>query len=105
MNIRKMKVPPNGNELEIYQSMESHAFRLLLAVASARSMPADNVYNVIFKRMTAETWNAVVGTTKQYNLAVEVEFKRKMFAVYIPTISPEDRQTKGCQVKLPYINT
>lgn len=95
LKIRKITAPPNDSDLEIYQSMESGAFRLMQSVAAALSMDEDAVDKLVFKPLAPELWNAIIGTTKRYNLSVKVDRQRKMFLVHLPSSSQENLPVKG----------
>jgi hypothetical protein len=98
LNIQKIVVPGNNNEVETFENLERFAFKLMLAIALITpSLDEVRVYRLIFKPMSQKMaiWNAVVGTIKKYNLTVEVERHRKRFLVYIPAVSAENRPNKG----------
>lgn len=98
LNIRKIPAPLNEIELEIYQNMERFSFRLLLSVATVTpTLNEKSMDTLIFRPMYQKIalWNAVVGTTKRYTLVAEVERHRKRFRLHIPTVSNENRPTKG----------
>uniref|UniRef100_A0A0P6IJU2 non-specific serine/threonine protein kinase n=1 Tax=Daphnia magna TaxID=35525 RepID=A0A0P6IJU2_9CRUS len=98
LNIRKATAPFNENELEIYQDMERFSFRLVLSIASVTpTLDEESMDKLIFRPMNQKfaLWNAMVGTTKRYNLVAEVERHRKRFRLHLLTVSSENRPTKG----------
>ncbi|KAI9558578.1 hypothetical protein GHT06_015366 [Daphnia sinensis] len=98
LNIRKATAPFNENELEIYQNMERFSFRVVLSIALVTPKLDENAMDsLIFKPMNQKFafWNAMVGTTKRYNLVAQVERHRKRFRLHLPNVSTENRPTKG----------
>jgi len=68
----------------VYERMQSSAFNLMVSIAMISKLDERSMARLVFEQITADLWNAIVGTDEQYQLPVKVDRQRKMFLFDIP---------------------
>lgn len=113
LNIRK--ITPSSSqelELEVYQSMQRGAFKAIQSILTVTSADEEVVDKLLFKAMSTTSgtnpsplWNAVVGTTKEYQLPVTIDYsKPKLYAVHAGNATSEVEAKHSIAKKLLYLN-
>ena len=68
---------------DVYERMQGSAFNLMVSIAIISKLDEQVMAKLVLEQITANLWNAIVGTDQQYHLPVIMDRQRKMFLFHI----------------------